>query len=71
MFLAVMIRRLPILGSLKRDSRAVTALEYAILAAVLGLVFATVFSNFREKLSMLFAPIDDLPRRLPTIQPPR
>ena len=44
---------------LGRDRRAVAALEYAILAAALGLVLLAVFSNFQEKLSVLLAPMND------------
>ncbi len=54
---------------LRHDRRAVTALEYAILAAALGLVLITLFSNFQEKLSMLFAPIDQAIPAPPAIPP--
>jgi pilus assembly protein Flp/PilA len=40
-----------------RDRRAVTALEYGIIAGVLGLVLIAIFKNFGEKLSTLFATI--------------
>jgi Flp pilus assembly pilin Flp len=63
-------RFFPLFAFLKRDRRAVTALEYAILAATLGLVIMAVFSDFGEKLSMLFSPIDDSIPRPPSIPPP-
>jgi Flp pilus assembly pilin Flp len=58
------------LFALSRDRRAVTALEYAILAAALGLVLLTLFSDFQEKLSMLFAPIGQSIPAPPTTPPP-
>jgi pilus assembly protein Flp/PilA len=39
------------------DRRAVTALEYGIIAGVLGLVLITVFKTFGTKLSTLFTTI--------------
>jgi len=42
---------------LARDKRAVTALEYGILAGVLGLVLINIFKSFGSKLSSLFATI--------------
>ncbi len=42
---------------LVRDRRAVTALEYGILAGVLGLVLINIFKSFGGKLSSLFATI--------------
>ena len=43
--------------SLKNDKRAVTALEYGIIAGVLGLVLIAIFQSFGGKLSSLFATI--------------
>jgi pilus assembly protein Flp/PilA len=43
--------------SLKNDNRAVTALEYGIIAGVLGLVLITIFTTFGTKLSTLFSSI--------------
>jgi pilus assembly protein Flp/PilA len=43
--------------SLKNDKRAVTALEYGIIAGVLGLVLIGIFQTFGTKLSTLFATI--------------
>jgi pilus assembly protein Flp/PilA len=40
--------------SLKSDKRAVTALEYGIIAGVLGLVLIGIFTTFGSKLSTLF-----------------
>ena len=37
------------------DRRAVTALEYGIIASILGLVLVNVFRNFGTTLSTLFA----------------
>jgi Flp pilus assembly pilin Flp len=42
---------------LVHDRRAVTALEYGILAGVLGLVLINIFRSFGTKLSSLFATI--------------
>jgi pilus assembly protein Flp/PilA len=43
--------------SLKNDKRAVTALEYGIIAGVLGLVLIGIFQAFGTKLSTLFTTI--------------
>ncbi len=43
--------------ALKNDRRAVTALEYGIIAGVLGLVLITIFKTFGTTLSKLFATI--------------
>jgi len=45
------------LRRLARDRRAVTALEYGILAGVLGLVLINIFKSFGSKLSTLFTTI--------------
>jgi Flp pilus assembly pilin Flp len=45
------------LKSLASDNRAVTALEYGIIAGVLGLVLIAIFQNFGTTLSSLFATI--------------
>lgn len=37
------------------DRRAVTALEYGIIASILGLVLVTIFSNFGKTLTTLFS----------------
>ncbi len=42
---------------LSGDNRAVTALEYGIIAGVLGLVLIAIFQTFGSKLSGLFASI--------------
>ena len=39
------------------DRRGVTALEYGIIAGVLGLVLISVFTTFGSKLSTLFSNI--------------
>jgi pilus assembly protein Flp/PilA len=39
------------------DKRAVTALEYGIIAGVLGLVLISIFSTFGLRLSSLFTKI--------------
>ena len=39
------------------DRRAVTALEYGIIAGVLGLVLISIFSTFGTKLSSLFSKV--------------
>ena len=43
--------------SLKNDKRAVTALEYGIIAGVLGLVLIGIFTSFGGQLSALFLKI--------------
>jgi pilus assembly protein Flp/PilA len=43
--------------SLLRDRRAVTALEYGIIAGVLGLVLIGIFKTFGTTLSTLFSKI--------------
>ena len=43
--------------SLKNDKRAVTALEYGIIAGVLGLVLIGIFTSFGGQLSSLFSKI--------------
>jgi pilus assembly protein Flp/PilA len=43
--------------ALKNDRKAVTALEYGIIAGVLGLVLITIFTSFGTTLSKLFATI--------------
>ena len=44
-------------NALRRDRGAVTALEYGIIAGVLGLVLITIFKSFGGKLSSLFSTI--------------
>ena len=41
--------------SLAVDTRAVTALEYGIIASLLGLVLISVFGGLSTTLSMLFS----------------
>ncbi len=43
--------------ALKNDRRAVTALEYGIIAGVLGLVLIAIFKSFGGTLSTLFSGI--------------
>jgi len=40
--------------ALKNDRKAVTALEYGIIAGVLGLVLILIFQNFGSTLTTLF-----------------
>jgi pilus assembly protein Flp/PilA len=40
-----------------RDRKGVTALEYGIIAGILGLVLITIFTTFGSKLSTLFSRI--------------
>ena len=40
---------------LQLDRRAVTALEYGIIASILGLVLVTIFKTFGSTLSTLFS----------------
>jgi Flp pilus assembly pilin Flp len=44
-----------IMRALRTDRRGVTALEYGILASVLGLVLATMFGRFGNTMSTLFS----------------
>ncbi len=44
-------------GALCADRRAVTALEYGIIAGVLGLVLILIFQGFGTTLSSLFTSI--------------
>ncbi len=41
----------------KTDRRAVTALEYGIIASILGLVLVGIFQSFGTKLSTLFSTV--------------
>jgi Flp pilus assembly pilin Flp len=41
-------------GELRGDRRAVTALEYGIIASILGLVLVTIFTKFGSTLTVLF-----------------
>lgn len=43
--------------ALKNDRKAVTALEYGIIAGVLGLALIGVFKSFGGQLSTLFSSI--------------
>ena len=43
--------------ALKNDVKAVTALEYGIIAGVLGLVLILIFQSFGTTLSSLFSKI--------------
>jgi len=43
--------------ALKNDRKAVTALEYGIIAGVLGLVLITIFQAFGKTLTTLFGTI--------------
>ncbi len=42
-------------SSLGNDRRAVTALEYGIIASILGLVLVGIFSAFGKTLTTLFS----------------
>ncbi len=46
-----------VLRTMSKDRRAVTALEYGIIAGVLGLALITIFKTFGGKLSTLFSGI--------------
>ena len=39
------------------DKRAVTSLEYGILASILGLVLVNIFKNFGSTLTKLFSTV--------------
>jgi pilus assembly protein Flp/PilA len=43
--------------ALKNDKRAVTALEYGIIAGVLGIALIAIFKSFGSTLSTLFSGI--------------
>jgi pilus assembly protein Flp/PilA len=51
------VEHIEFLRSLLRDRRGVTALEYGIIAGVLGLVLITIFKSFGTTLSSLFSKI--------------
>ncbi len=50
-----MISRPPGIAGLPDDTRAVTALEYGIIASILGLVLVTIFRSFGTTLTTLFS----------------
>ena len=41
------------------DRRAVTALEYGIIASILGLVLVTIFGSFGNTLKTLFSHVGE------------
>ena len=41
----------------KADRKAVTALEYGIIASILGLVLVTIFTSFGKTLTSLFSTV--------------
>ncbi len=41
----------------KADRKAVTALEYGIIASILGLVLVTIFTNLGTTLTSLFTKV--------------
>ena len=43
--------------ALKNDSRGVTALEYAIIAGVLGIGLVGIFTTFKGNINTLFTTI--------------
>jgi pilus assembly protein Flp/PilA len=45
------------LAALKADDRGVTALEYAIIAGVLGIALIGIFTSFSGTLTTLFSSI--------------
>jgi Flp pilus assembly pilin Flp len=45
------------------DRRSVSAIEYAVMAAAIGMVMITIFANFAAKLSVLFARTEPAFRR--------
>jgi pilus assembly protein Flp/PilA len=44
--------------ALKNDKKAVTALEYGIIASILGLALITIFGTLGSTLSKLFSNVD-------------
>jgi Flp pilus assembly pilin Flp len=52
-----MIRLAKFVADLRADSRAVTALEYGIIAGVFGLVLIVIFQSFGTTLSTLMSTI--------------
>lgn len=51
------MRKIAAIRTFIKDNRAVTALEYGIIAGVLGLVLIGIFKTFGTKLSTLFSTI--------------
>jgi len=45
----------PKVASIAHDRRAVTALEYGIIASILGLVLVGIFTTFGKTLTTLFS----------------
>jgi pilus assembly protein Flp/PilA len=48
------------IGTMRRfggDRRGITALEYGIIASILGLVLVTIFTSFGSALAKLFASV--------------
>jgi pilus assembly protein Flp/PilA len=43
-----------------RDTRGVTALEYGIIASILGLVLVVIFQNFGSTLGSLFTTVGSM-----------
>jgi pilus assembly protein Flp/PilA len=54
----MLIMLLNTLAALRTDKRGVTALEYGIIAGVLGLVLITIFTGFGTSLEGLFTKIE-------------
>lgn len=52
--LSIVISLAPLLRRLAVDRKGVTALEYGIIAGVLGLVLITIFQHFGSTLTTLF-----------------
>jgi len=46
-----------LLRDLRQNRRGVTALEYGIMASILGLVLVTIFKGFGTTLSTLFSKV--------------
>ncbi len=46
-----------LLNRMRHDVRGVTALEYGIIASILGLTLVTIFKGFGSTLSRLFSSV--------------
>jgi pilus assembly protein Flp/PilA len=54
---ATLVKDIFFLRALSRDESAVTALEYGIIASILGLVLVGIFTSFGGTLTTLFSSV--------------
>ncbi len=56
-FLHYLMAKMEVFRTLKRDERAVTAMEYGLIAALIAVVIITALTNIGTGLSVKFASI--------------